>query len=110
MPSSELDFAKLYDINKEYLKEHYREMMNVDDVPLPLFILENTVPDMENVLHEFMDNEDMDGLYHRYRNGHFSKPDENYFYESYRLFKLYLQKHPEFGDVVNFDLSKLNDL
>lgn len=43
MTSSERNFEKLYDINKEYLKEHYREMMYVNDVPLPLLILEHHV-------------------------------------------------------------------
>ena len=65
---------------------------------------------MKNVMQERMENEGLDCVYHRYRNGHFSKPDEDYFQESYRLFKLYLRKHPEFGGVVNYPLSELDDI
>lgn len=101
-----MDISKLYDINKEYLKNHYREMMYVDDVPLPSFILENTVPD---VMIERIINEGRTSLYGKYRDGHFTQPGEDYIGESIRLFKLYLEKHPEFAGVVNYDISELKN-
>ena len=105
-----MDSSKgLYDINEEYLKEHYREMMYVDDVPLPLFILEHIVPDMKNIMIERIINEGRTSLYGRYRDGHFTKSGENYIDESARLFKLYLEKHPEFAGVVNYDISELKN-
>lgn len=88
-------------INEDYLKKHYREMMDVDDVPLPLGILDLIVPDMENIMIEKVKKGDDSSVYVRYNNGFFSKPNENFIDESFRLLKLYIEKHPEHSDLVS---------
>ncbi|MDO5824669.1 hypothetical protein [Methanobrevibacter sp.] len=87
-------------INEDYLKKHYREMMNVNDVPLPLGILELIVPDIENIMIEKIKNGGKNSVYVKYNEGFFSKPNENFLDESFRLLKLYIEKHPEHSKLI----------
>lgn len=87
-------------INEDYLKKHYREMMNVKDVPLPLGILDLIVPDMKNIMIEKVKNGDKNSVYVKYNDGFFSKPKENFLDESFRLLDLYIEKHPEHSELL----------
>ncbi len=90
-----------YDFNIDYLKKHYREMMSVDDVPLPLFPFNAFVPEMDTIMIDRINKEGRDSLYGRYRDGFFSREGENYIEESIRLLRLYLIRHPEHLDLLN---------
>ena len=89
-------------INEDYLKKHYREMMDVDDVPLPLGILDVIVPDMVNVMIEKVKHGDESSVYVKYNNGVFNKPDEDFITESFRLLHLYIKKHPEHSELISY--------
>ena len=87
-------------ITEEYLKKHYREMMDVNDVPLPLGILDLIVPDIERIMIEKVKNGDDSSVYVKYNDGFFSKPHEDFIDESFRLLRLYVEKHPEHSDLL----------
>lgn len=87
-------------INEDYLKKHYHEMMEVNDVPLPLGILDLIVPDIENIIIEKVKKGDENFVHVKYNEGFFSKPNENYLDEFFRLLKLYIEKHPEHSELI----------
>ena len=87
-------------INEEYLKKHYHEMMDVDDVPLPMGILDLIVPDMMEVMMKKVQEGDRSSVYVRYNDGFFSQPNESFFDESVRLLKLFIEKHPEHSELL----------
>lgn len=88
-------------INESYLKKHYREMMDVDDVPLPLGILDLIVPEIEGIMIEKVKEGDRNSVYVKYNDGFFSKPNENFLEESFRLLRLYIEKHPEHSELLS---------
>ena len=90
-----------FDINKEYLKEHYREMMYVDDVPFPSFPCSAFVPEIDDIMVERIENEGRDSLYGHYRDGYFHEDGEDFIEESFRLLRIYLKKHPEHLGLLN---------
>lgn len=87
-------------INEDYLKKHYREMMDVEDVPLPLGILDLIVPDMEKIMIEKVKNGNESSVYVQYNDGFFSNPNEDFIEESFRLLRLYVMKHPEHSELL----------
>lgn len=87
-------------INEDYLKKHYHEMMDVDDVPLPLGILDLIVPEMQNYMIEKVKEGDRSSVYVKYNDGFFSQSGEDFLDESLRLLELYLEKHPEHSELI----------
>ncbi|MDO5827288.1 MAG: hypothetical protein Q4Q19_03400 [Methanobrevibacter sp.] len=90
-----------FDINKEYLKKNYRQIIYADDVPFPSFPCSAFVPEIEDIMAERIEKEGRDSLYGRYRDGFFSREGEDFIDESFRLLRLYLIRHPEHLDLLN---------
>ena len=75
-------------------------MMDVEDVPLPLGILDLIVPEIEDVMIEKVRNGDRASVYVKYNDGFFSQPGEDFIDESFRLLKLYVENHPEHSELL----------